>query len=77
MEPILTVRLREEAETLKALAIEYEVLGLPPGHHAIIALAPDGWYIQHSNEGIPGERVGAYEDATVALKALQEALAED
>jgi hypothetical protein len=77
MEPILTIRRRAEAETLKASAIEYEVFGLPPGHHAIIALARDGWYIQHSNDGIPGERVGAYEAATVALKALQEALAED
>ena len=61
----------------ESLIIEYEVFGLPPGHRAIIALAPDGWYIQHSNDGIPGERVGAYEAATAALMALREALAEE
>jgi glutamine amidotransferase PdxT len=47
MEAILTMRLRQGAETLKApeATLEYEVLGLPTGHETTIALFDDHWKI--------------------------------
>jgi hypothetical protein len=79
MKLILTMRLREGTEAPKARdkSIEYEVMDLPPGHQAIIALAYDGWQILHANDGFSGEWVGTYESAEAALAALQEALEED
>jgi hypothetical protein len=79
MQAMLTMRVRKGTETLKtfAKAIEYEVVGLPPGHEATIALFDDRWKIIHSDNGTRGEWVGPYETAAAALAALQEALEED
>jgi hypothetical protein len=79
MEAILTMRLQRGTETPKApeRTIEYEVVGLPPGHEARIALFDDRWKIIHSDNGTRGEWVGSYESAAAALAALQEALEED
>jgi hypothetical protein len=76
---MLTMRLRQATETLKApeKTIEYEVVGLPPGHEARIALFDDRWKIIHSDSGTRGEWVGPYQTAAAALAALQEALEED
>jgi hypothetical protein len=53
MEAILTMRLRQATETLKApeKTIEYEVVGLPPRHEARIALFDDRWKIIHIDNG--------------------------
>lgn len=79
MEAVLTMRLRGDTEALKGSdkTIEYEVVGLPSGHRAIIALDNDGWQILHESDGFPAEWVGHYETAEAALAALQEALEED
>jgi hypothetical protein len=79
MEAVLTMRLRPGTETLKRnkKRIEYEVLGLPPGHEAIIKLGNDGWQILRGSDTFPGEWVGDYDTAEAALAALQEALEED
>jgi hypothetical protein len=77
MEAVLTMGLRQGMLKTGEKTIEYEVMGLPPRHQAIIRLGIDGWQILHGNDGIPGEWVGTYESAEAALAALQEALAED
>ena len=74
---LLTMRQREGELKTCDKSIEYEVLGLPPGHHAVIAFDDTGWQILHGNHGIPGEWVGTYESAEAALVALQQALADD
>jgi hypothetical protein len=78
--------------TLKAIAtfdtadgtrrtVNYEVLGLPPGEDAIIALrrrlpgGPDGWYVSYYTDGEPREFPQVYETAHLALRALEDDVA--
>jgi hypothetical protein len=54
---------------------QYRVMGLPPGHNALIRFKNGEWNILHTDEpNQSGEWAGGYESADAALAALEAVL---